>query len=134
MTEKVQVATAAEKHSCCTIHLKPLLERINSLEQRLLVETERREKEYNELLHILVVIKHQKKGDTSATHIEIHSDKQLSKLTLDEEGRKKRTREAHTAKEENKTSPVAKSLKKAKPIRKSSVNVKKIDLPAPLHA
>lgn len=44
MSEK---AENTEKHSCCSVHLKPLLERIGSLEQKLLVETERREKEYN---------------------------------------------------------------------------------------
>lgn len=119
----------ADKHSCCSVHLKPLLERLGSLEQKLLLETERREKEYNELLHILVSVKRQvKEGGTS--HINIQSEKTISRMTIGSKGKK--SKEAKLTEEDAKVSPAAKSAKKVgKPIRKSSINIKKIDLHSP---
>ena len=44
-------------HHCCQTHLAPLLERISVIEGKLLVEVERREKEYNQLLTSLLSLK-----------------------------------------------------------------------------
>lgn len=119
-----------DKHSCCSVHLKPLLERIGSLEQKLLLETERREKEYNELLHILVSVKRQVK-EGGKSHINIQSEKTISRLTIGSSKGKKK--EVKLTEDDAKVSPAAKSAKKVgKPIRKSSINIKKIDLNNPV--
>lgn len=57
-----------EKEDCCEAHLRPLLDRIDHLEGRLLVETERRENEYNELLKMFLTIKREQRKDTEAGH------------------------------------------------------------------
>lgn len=46
-----------ERPRCCQTALRPLLLRIEQLEGKLLCEVERRENEYNELLHLLLTIK-----------------------------------------------------------------------------
>ena len=48
---------SAEGHQCCKVHLSPLLERIGAIETRLLIEVERREKEYNQLLTALLAVR-----------------------------------------------------------------------------
>jgi hypothetical protein len=83
MTEESQLSsTLVEKHSCCNVHLKPLLERINTMEHKLLIETERRENEYNELLHILLTVKKQKKDENSPGKSNIQAAKPISKLVV----------------------------------------------------
>jgi hypothetical protein len=74
--------TFGEKHSCCSVHLKPLLERINSLEHKLMIETERRENEYNELLHILLTVKRNKKDENTPGKSNVQALKPISKLIV----------------------------------------------------
>lgn len=95
-----------------------------------MLETERREKEYNELLHILVSVKRQVK-EGGKSQINIQSEKTVSRMTIGS-SKGKKSKEARVT-EEDKGSPAAKSAKKVgKPIRKSSINIKKIDQHAPV--
>jgi hypothetical protein len=51
-----------ERSRCCQTAIRPLLLRIEQLEGKLLCEVERRENEYNELLHLLLTIKRSTTG------------------------------------------------------------------------
>lgn len=96
-----------------------------------MLETERREKEYNELLHILLSVKRQVKEGTKSM-LNIQSEKTVSRMTIGS-SKGKKSKEVKVTEEDGKGSPPAKSAKKlTKPVRKSSINIKKIDQHAPV--
>ena len=56
MTEKAgPCGVSLSKGRCCEARLVPLLQRIETLEGRLVAETYRREKDYNEILRMMIL-------------------------------------------------------------------------------